>query len=242
MKNYLTISFHNKFTMALTYYDFEFRNISNNTRNDISYYFEDKYIINITQHDPVFNIFSPYYNHIPIEHNIVQIKNSAPTLQQFITELQVYSTDIDSNTNELSNSFFTNANDNFTVSTNARDSRFKKKMKPLYYYHIDETTCYPEKCDEHQRNKIFCDKYCEIILKNHSIQLKTFIMLQELCKNKSKDDKIMICGPSVDEEYICDMYEYYKNNVTFGVEYLMCELLIHYPHINKCCWNIQEDE
>lgn len=191
---------------TLSISDFHFVHSTN--YNDIDYY-SSILRINLTKNDPIYHVLSPYYHEKFFDHNIPEIRNKAPTIQQLFVELLVHPEELDCFGNILP-SFFTNINENFFLSKNARERKYKSK--PKYYYYIDPETHKPTYLDLQKTHTLFMKTYITHIQTHHS-QLINFIREIAL---QSKN--IIISGPSITKQ---DYSIYYLDNKLHDKSHLL---------------------
>ena len=227
--------------MTLTEDDFRFSKIKMYTK--LPNFDEDQIIIKPLKGDKTYYPLSPMIHKCYISHNIKNINNDAPTLEQFWQELKVFRNEVANEMKPLIDreplpEFFTNANANFASSQNAR--RRKQKGKPLYYYHINEETGKVEHLDYKSARKIYCKKYEKTTLTKNSESLRLFQYLLSLCKNRNRNKPVIIRGYDVINslEEPTNIEERYNDlSSPFGHEYCLAEMLIHYPNLENCVWN-----
>lgn len=207
-------TFHRN-TLSIT--DFHF--VRSINHNDIDYY-STTLRINITKNDPIYHVLSPYHHEKFFDHNIPEIRNKAPTIQQLFVELLVHPEELDCFGNLLP-SFFKNINDNFFLSKNARERKYKSK--PKYYYYIDPETHKPIRLDLQKTHTLFMKTYITHIQTNHS-QLINFIREISL-----QSQNIIISGPSITQQdysiYFFDNKLHDKSHL-LNPEFCLAKLLI----------------
>lgn len=221
------------------YSDFKF---VNQTYNILPYKFSSIIVIRLTKYDSTFNSLTSFYHHEYIKHNIPNISNEAPTLEQYYQELLVYKPEIIREKNkrliecEPNQDFFIKANENFTVSNNSR--QFKYKYRPLYYYYFDNNKVIHLNLQE--ARKLYCKKYQELIMNNDESKF-IFMNIINLCKNRDKNKKIIISAENIkdiDEINEIIFNEWYNNTTKiFTFYHCLIEMLIKYPNFENCIWN-----
>lgn len=204
-------------------------------------------LITLTKANPTYNMLSSLVHRSYIEHNIPEINNSAPTVEQYWQELMVYKDDIEyvpskhlqQKFTSPSTTFFKNANLNFASSNNARYYKYASNLKPKYYYHINTDTKQPEYLPIVMARKFYCKAYEQDIMNNNESK-SLFLLLLNLCKTRDKSFPIIVRGYTVIDnlDNVTNIESLYKNkDIKFGHEYCLVEMLIHYPNLNECVWN-----
>lgn len=229
----------------LTINDFRFSKIIKYTKIPPSSD-KEQLLVKVVKTDPVYKHLSSEFHRSYIQHNIPEIPNSAPTLEQFWEELLVYRCDTqDDPTTPIQlrkpkSDFFEGANLNFASSKNVRHHKHENhRLIPLYYYHYNTKTNSPEFLGMKEAKKLFCKEYEKDIMENEDGK-STFLLLLTLCKNRNKEFPVIIRGFGNED----NMYEptdlkaiYEDPKRKFTCEYCLVEMLIHYPNLNECLWN-----
>lgn len=216
----------------------------------------DQIVIQLLRTDKTYSPLSHSVHKCYIQHNIPQIPNEAPTLQQFFIELTVYEDDLqrdDPNKPlkecEPNEAFFKNANDNFASSTNARRfkptrmrhyGRYTKWMKPIYYYYVDPLTKQSMHLSPIEARRLYCKTYESTTLTKGTNSYKLFKYLHELCIKRDRTYPIVILGVYARDalDQPTDIAEaFYDTDHVYFEEYCLAEMLIHYPNLNKCVWH-----
>lgn len=215
---------------------FRMKNLKDKTKFD-----PKQLVITPYECDKVFKYLSPSYHKCYIKHNIPEIPNEAPTLQQYWTELHIYRPELDSN-GDVKHEFFKETNKRFASSMNARRNKFR--LKPAFFYHVNDEGVV-EHLDEPAARKLYCKMYEETTLYPKSDSAKMFQYLVTICKNRDRSMPIIIKGLDVDTELesptiISDRY--FNGGKKFGHEYCLVEMLIHWPNLNECIWHKYDNE
>ena len=206
---------------------------------------KEQLLIKIVKSDPVYKSLSSLYHRSYINHNIPEIQNSSPTIEQFWQELKVYRCDLQDESDipvkkrSPKSSFFNDVNINFATAKNARLHKYKKLI-PVYYYHFNTEKNKPEFMNINEAKKIYCKMYEKDIMENDESRA-TFMLLLSQCKARNSKFPIIIRGFGVVDNMITSsnlkkIFESEKNE--FGCEYCLVEMLIHYPNLNECIWNV----
>ena len=198
-----------------------------------------------------FGALSPAVHKCYIKHGIEQIKNDAPTLEQWWEELKVYRPELIDDgrpwiERDPEPEFFKRANAMFATSqlSRRRKADIKEGLKPVYFYHVNEETGEVEHLDLRSARRLYCKKYEETTLCPKSKSLKIFQYLLTLCKNRDDTIPILIKCHNVSDALdgptnIKKRYE--DMSKPFGHGYCLAEMLIHYPNLEECVWN-KEDQ
>lgn len=205
----------------------------------------DQLLVRVVKSDPVYKSLSAQYHRAYIEHNIPEIPNSCPTIEQYWEELKVYRCELDDETvypvknRKPKAEFFIDANTNFASQRNSRNHKFTGSLVPIYYYHYNTETKSPEYISIQEAKKYYCKAYEKDIMENDESK-STFMLLLTLCKCRNKKYPVIIRGfkasDILDEPAdLKDIYEDPKKD--FPAEYCLAEMLIHYPNLNECIWN-----
>lgn len=235
--------------MALTYDDFRFSQIAPGMCKPPK--LQGQIYVAPYEKKSVYKPLLPTTHHGYIKHNIEQIKNDAPTLDQYWHQLLIYRPElVDSeakwNEREPTSDFFRSVNINFATSMNVKKRKpASVNHVPVYFYHVNDKTGEVEHLDMLSARKIYCKKYEEILMMPKSTQWKMFTYLVMLCRGRNKDLPIMIRGIDVvnavdSVTYIPDMY--WNPKKPFGFEYCLAEMLINYPNLKNCVWNRDGEE
>lgn len=191
-----------------------------------------------------------------IRHRIPQISNQAPTIEQWFQELRVYPEELNMPDNiphsitktakanlmqyEPLDIFFSNANTNFASSKNARGKKIKGHF--IYYYYIDPETNKVMHLDEPEARQLYCKKYEQSIMFEKSPARPVFEQLWKSCMSRSRDIPVVFRGYCVDNildkpTRIADRYHDYR--VSFSCVYCLAEMILKFPHLEKCIWNTE---
>ena len=207
---------------------------------------KEQMLVRIIKTDPVYYTLSVLYHRSYIQHNIPQIPNSCPTIAQYWEELKVYRRELGDDgvypvrNRRPRNSFFEEANLNFASSRNARIHKYNGTLVPIYYYHFNTEKNEPEFLNMKDAKKYFCREYERDIMSNEESKA-TFLLLLTLCKNRNKNFPVVIRGYANHDNMHTpiDIKKIYEDpKFEFSCEYCLVEMLIHYPNLNECIWNI----
>lgn len=206
---------------------------------------KEQLLIKVIKTDPVYKSLSSLYHRSYINHNIPEIQNSSPTLEQFWQELKVYRRDIQ----DISNvpikkrppkaSFFSDININFATAKNARLHKYKKLI-PIYYYYFNTEKNKPEFMSINEAKRIYCKMYEKDIMENEESR-NAFMLLLFQCKSRNNKFPIVIRGYGVVDnmESSSNLKKIFEDEkLEFGCEYCLVEMLMHYPNLNECLWNV----
>ncbi len=200
--------------------------------------------------DKTFGVLSPMIHKVNVKHHIPQIRNEAPTLEQYWQELKVFPNEVDSNgspnmrlnpsdCSEPNTQFFEAVNNNFKSAANVR--RRKQRGAPLYWYHIDEHGNV-EHLGYLEARKYYCKVYEQTTMVGKA--KTTFEKLRNDILNRTdKNVPVIIRGHDIvnNLETETDIVErYHDGSKPFGHEYCLVEMLIHYPNMNECIWNVED--
>lgn len=204
----------------------------------------EQLLVKITKTDPVYKHLSSAYHRAYINHNIPEIPNSAPTLDQYWNELKVYRNELRQidktplRKRPPKQTFFEEANLNFTIADNARRRKYKG-LSPVYYYHYNVEKKKAEHISIRNAKKFYCKMYEKDIMGNEDSR-RVFKILLAQCKTRNKKFHVIIRGFGVVDnmDSPTDLKQIYKDDkLDFGCEYCLVEMLIHYPNLNECMWN-----
>ncbi len=196
--------------------------------------FVNAYFITLSKTEKIFKNALPTFCNNPIEHNIKQISNPAPTLTQYWELLQVYPCDVNDD-GEPTTEYFDMVNENFFLSTNLRHMR-KMKQLPLYFYHIDEHTHKPV----HLPIPIARVHYAKMYEKH--VNTGPCRRLISILRDSIGNKPVVVRGFSCGNKNFRTTSEFIENVVNnpaekFGFEYCLIEILINFPNLNGCWWN-----
>lgn len=235
--------FNSKINKCLTIDDFRFSKIK--LYSKLPKIEKEQLLVRIIKTDPVYKSLSSLYHRSYINHNIPEIQNSSPTIEQFWQELKVYRCDLqDDNTFPIKNrkpkqDFFKDANLNFAVAKNARLHKYKRLI-PVYYYYFNTEKNEPEFMSINEAKRIYCKIYEKDIMENDESRT-TFMLLLSQCKARNDKFPIIIRGYGVNDnvDSSSNLKKIFDDpKLEFSCEYCLVEMLIHYPNLNECLWNI----
>lgn len=208
-------------------------------------------IIGIYKSNKQWNLLSSMTHKCYINHRIPSIPNQAPTIEQWYQELRVYPDELmcdkpprTINANVLKYDpkpeFFSDANVNFASSKNCRIK--KKKGRFAYYYYIEPQTNRVLHLPEPEARQLYCKKFEQSITFAQSPAKPVFDNLWRTLMCRSRNIPIVMRGYKVDDSLdkpLSIVEKYHDFSVTFGDIYCLVEMLLKYPHLDRCIWNTE---
>lgn len=197
-----------------------------------------KVIIDPSKSNPVYRILSPEVFKKYIKHNVKEVKNSAPTIAQLFRSFQVYDEDVGSD-NEPTPAFFKQVNKRFASTLSPV---MAPKGKPLYYYYVNLHGMIYHLNPKDTR-RLYCMYYEKSITDPTTDAFKIVQLLVAACKSPTREGPIMILGKCVKNNtehktFIKACYVDMSFNFTY--EYCLAEIIINYPDMTGCVWNLEE--
>lgn len=211
----------------------------------------NQFFIRLFPGDPVYGILSTRYSYKFFNHNIPEILNTAPTIDQLWHNLLVYRNELDDSgpkssliKREPSTEFFTLANESFASNRNAKGSKYKNRI-PLYYYMYDIKNKKPLHVPLWEAKRMFCKMYENYILNTPQCRNVLEIILKTL-PFRDSNHPIIIRGYSVPVDSMSKVInlkeKYDDDHSNFSPEYCLAEILMHYSDIKLCSWNVDDRE
>ena len=169
---------------SLNITSFRFSKVCLNYKAPIPAY--NQFFIRLFPGDPVYGILSTRYSYKFFNHNIPEIPNTAPTIDQLWHNLLVYRNELDDSgpkssliKREPSTEFFTLANESFASNRNAKGSKNKNRI-PLYYYMYDVENEKPLHVPLWEAKRMFCKMYENYLLNTPQCRNVLEIILKTL--------------------------------------------------------------
>lgn len=221
--------------MNLSYNDFELYPYRGKHKS----FADDQIVIVLHASDLHFGCLSPCVHKCYISHDVPNIPNKAPTLDQFYKSFLVYRSDLtDSdkriklNDREPTQSFFERANNSFVCATN--DQTKEDKRKPVYFYTPNghKTIAESRKLygELYERTSTIPGTECVLMLE----------ALANICRHRTNESKIVVIAPDAIPGVCNDIRSTVMDETKhFGPEYCLIELLVHWNDRTKCFWNKQ---
>lgn len=187
-----------------------------------------------------FRLLSALYHVRYIEHNIPEIPNSAPTVEQYWQTLKVYRKDRPNGPLIAApkKSFFEEANINF-ASASLTKYKYTSSTVPIYYYHYNTKTRQPEFLSLKEGKILYCKEYQREIMEVEE-RKEVFLLLLSRCKSRDRNYPVIIRNKGVNDymDEPIDL-EYIIENPKIDIDcaYCLAEMLIHYPNLDECIWN-----
>lgn len=187
-----------------------------------------------------FRLLSALYHVRYIEHNIPEIPNSAPTVEQYWQALKVYRKDRPNGPLVAApkKSFFEEANINF-ASASLTKYKYTSTMIPIYYYHYNTKTKQPEFLSLKEGKILYCKEYQREIMEVEE-RKEVFLLLLSRCKSRDRNYPVIIRNKGVNDymdEPIDLKYIIENPKIDIDCAYCLAEMLIHYPNLDECIWN-----
>ena len=197
--------------------------------------------------DPVYAVLSTQYNYKFFTHNIPEIPNTAPTIDQLWHHLLVYRNELSTTSSkyplinrEPNTDFFTSVNENFASYKNAKGVKNKDRI-PLYYYMYDLKNKKPLHVHIWEAKRMFCKMYENYVMNTKQCRSLIEIILK-IIPHMNREFPIIIRGSGVPVDgmtKVTNLNEKYKDKRSdFSPEYCLAEILIHYPDLKLCSWNL----
>ena len=197
--------------------------------------------------DPVYAVLSTQYNYKFFNHNIPEIPNTAPTIDQLWHHLLVYRNELSTTSSkyplinrEPNTEFFTSVNENFASYKNAKGVKNKDRV-PLYYYMYDLKNKKPLHVPVWEAKRMFCKMYENYAMNTKQCRSLIEIILK-IIPYMNREFPIIIRGSGVPVDgmtKVTNLNEKYKDERSdFSPEYCLAEILIHYPDLKRCSWNM----
>ena len=210
-----------------------------------------KLLVSLLKSDKKYFLLSSMSHKCYIKHRIPTIPNQAPTIEQWFQELRVYPNELDLPTIPKCKSkqtlyanpkpeFFTKANENFATSANARHKKDKGWF--AYYYYVEPESNRILHLDEPEARQLYCKKYEQSITFEKSPARPVFEELWRTCMARSRSIPIVIRNRGIENSldkpiHIADKYHDY--NHCFSATYCLVEMLVKYPNLDQCIWNVE---
>lgn len=201
--------------------------------------------------NPEYSILSSYTHKCYIKHRIPEIANQAPTIEQWFQELRVYPdelemTHIPPRKNKClfkinpKPTFFRDVDVNFASSKNVRGKKHPGWF--VYYYYVDPVSLQVLHLDEPEARQLYCKKYEQSIMFEKSPAKPVFESLWRRCMTRSRSIPIVLRGHGITESMdkhlsIPTLYHDYRH--CFPFIYCLVEMLMKYPHLDQCIWNVE---
>lgn len=178
-----------------------------------------------------------------LKHNFKEIEIDAPTLEQYYQMMKVLRKDLPrgiKTTNiydyEPTNKFYMAAYDNFV--SKYMSCKTKNKTKTLYWYYHDIETNQNIKIRQIQAKRIYCKLYQYMIVRR-----PMFYILANQYKNYKGNINIL-SQYSIEKynhfESQQDLVNFFKTDEDFTDCYCLMEILINYPNLQNCFWNLNK--
>lgn len=201
--------------------------------------------------NPEYAILSASTHKCYVKHRIPEITNQAPTIEQWFQELRVYPDELDMpsipprKTRALFKvnpkpTFFKDADINFASSKNARGKKHPGWF--VYYYYVDPVSLQVLHLDEPESRQLYCKKYEQSIMFEKSPARPVFEHLWRRCMTRSRSIPIVLRGHGITESLdkhlsIATLYHDYRH--CFPFVYCLAEMLMKFPHLEQCIWNVE---
>lgn len=208
-------------------------------------------LVSLLKSDRKYFLLSSMSHKCYIKHRIPNIPNQAPTIEQWFQELRVYPHELDlpsipkyraKNLRDAKPKpeFFANANENFATSLNARYK--KEKGWFAYYYYVEPESNRILHLDEPEARQLYCKKYEQSIMFEKSPARPVFEELWRTCMTRSRNIPIVLKNRGIENSLdkpinIADKYHDYGH--CFSATYCLTEMLVKYPNLDQCIWNVE---
>lgn len=164
-----------------------------------------------------------------IDHKIQSVMNHAPSLKQYWDMLMM--TKMDSLNK---NKFYDDATINFR-SLNTNSQRISD-LHPTWNDHKPIGFCTSEGLiPVNKAKELYCKLYQKIIMEDDT-RKGLFLLIRSFCIRRNRDHKVLIVGRCTDEHTQKEAYE--KDDLDFRWERCLIDMLIHYPKLDECVWNV----